>query len=52
MCEFGVTKEEMLKQVQHDNLVCVDSLVWVRYVPLPYIVIARLRKAEAIQYNF
>ena len=41
----------MLKQVQRDNLVCVDSLVWVRYVPLPYIVIARLGKAEAIQYK-
>ena len=24
-------EEEMLKQVQHDNFVCVDSLVWVRW---------------------
>ena len=37
---------EMPKQVRHDNL------VWIRHVPPPYIVIARLGKAEAIQYNF
>ena len=36
---------EMPKQVRHDNL------VWIRHVPPPYIVIARLGKAEAIQYN-
>ena len=35
----------MPKQVRHDNL------VWVWHVPPPFIVIARLGKAEAIQYN-
>ena len=42
---------EMLKRVQHDSLILVrhDNLVWIRHVPPPYIVIARLGKAEAIQ---